>query len=159
MNKRPHVKMTTNESGHAIIAFNDLEGPHGKLAADAVLRGLFANNAWYTTRSSRIIAPGTKILFYKSRSGFCASAIVVSIALDKTTRILGEQVFGAFACRLELDGCRIFAAPVDVRTIVDALDFVTNKKYWGQAFRTTPRQISERDFTLITRKAETAKNA
>ena len=41
------------------------------------------------------------------------------------------------------------AKEVSVRDLVDKLDFITNKKNWGMAFRYGFREISEADFQLI----------
>jgi hypothetical protein len=143
------LKLVSSHNNFAIAAFGDLDTEKGKIGADRVFDDLFARNVWYLPRPTRVIAQGTRVLFYQSGSGFRGSAIVSNIVEENTRYLLGALLFMPFYRRLLLDECRRFVLPVSIRPIVTDLDFITNKVYWGQAFRATPRSISETDYDAI----------
>jgi len=146
--------MNSTEEDYAIVAFGNIDGRDRTLSADDVFKSLFDSGLWYVTRRSNAIHPGTRVLFYQSGKGFRGTAVVRDVVEDSTDRLLGTQIMGRFSHRLLLSECRPFENWVDIREMLARLEFVTNKTYWGQAFRTTPRRISEADFMAIMAKAK-----
>lgn len=144
--------MNNSEQSYAIIAFGEVEGPNTKISADQVFEGLFPKHLWYVTRTS-LLTPGMTILFYQSGKGFRATATLKELANVETNVLLGNRVFLTFTKRLALENCKAFTAPIDVRDFVGKLDFISDKKYWGHAFRSTPRRISESDYNTIMKHA------
>jgi hypothetical protein len=145
--------MTAKDENYFLIAFGDIEGASTKIPADVVFARLFDAGLWYTTRYSRVLTLGGRVLFYQNGTGFRGHAVIGEIADDAKDAPFGQDHFLSFSQRLSLVETTRFPVPVDPRPIVDALDFITNKTYWGHAFRTTPRMILKKDYLAILRNA------
>jgi hypothetical protein len=133
----------------AIIAFGDIDGTQGTIKAEEVFDGLFPNDTWYIGRYLRAITPGTKLLFYQTRVGVRGAALVKDVVDEKTSVLFGRPVFLTFDRRIVLADRREFNPPVNIRPVVENLDFITDKTYWGQSLRSTPRRISKSDYFMI----------
>jgi hypothetical protein len=97
--------------------------------------------------------PGSYVLCYQNGAGFRGHAAIGEIADDAPDAPFGKDSFLSFSQRLSLVETKRFSVPLDPRPMVDALDFISNKRYWGHAFRTTPRKISKKDYLAVLRSA------
>jgi hypothetical protein len=145
--------VTVNAEQHALVAFGDIEGPNRPVLAEQVFSRLFRNAYWLIARPSRVIAPGVRMLFYQNEIGFRGHAVVAEIMDNSQRAPFGNDIFLAFSQEVRLTDCHEFLTPVSARALVHDLDFVANKKYWGHAFRSTPRSISQGDYMTIVRAA------
>jgi predicted RNA-binding protein len=64
----------------------------------------------------------------------------------------GEEVF---PYRVKLKPVKIFDEPLDFKTLIPKLEFITNKKQWTGHLRTAMRTIPEEDYEYIMKAAET----
>ena len=140
--------MNEHQETHALVAFGDIEGATHFVSAEEVFKRLFHNAMWLITRPSRAISPGTRILFYQNGLGFKGHAIADEISDNRSTPF-GTDIFLSFSQQLRLKECYEFIKPVSASSLLNNLGFITNKKYWGHSFRSTPRSISKEDYTII----------
>lgn len=106
------------------------------------------------------LSEGDMMIFYSPRTALPRSATALQqfTALGRVTDSSPYQVtvtesFKAFRRKMEFTGD---VKSVDVRPLIEDLEFIQNKKYWGMAFRRGLFSISENDFELIS-KAMTGK--
>ncbi|WP_048152773.1 EVE domain-containing protein [Methanolacinia paynteri] len=64
----------------------------------------------------------------------------------------GEEVF---PYRVKLKPVKIFDEPLDFKSLIPKLEFITNKKQWTGHLRTAMRTIPEEDYEYIMKAAET----
>ncbi|ADN35549.1 protein of unknown function DUF55 [Methanolacinia petrolearia DSM 11571] len=64
----------------------------------------------------------------------------------------GEEVF---PYRVKLKPVKIFDDPLDFKSLIPKLEFITNKKQWTGHLRTAMRTIPEEDYEYIMKAAET----
>jgi len=145
--------MTEKGESYILMAFGKIEGQNARISAGSIFGQLFDAGVWYTTRPSRVLAPGARVLFYQNGAGFRGHAVIDAVVDDALETPLGGGLFVAFSQRISLVQMHKFKTALDPRPLVGALEFISNKKYWGHAFRSTPRQISKKDFLMIIRSA------
>jgi len=142
-----------NASEHyAFVSFGDVSGPNGTISADRIFEGLFKLRRWYATRSG--VSVGTRLLFYQGGVGFKGCAVVDTVTEVATSQLFGTPIFLKFSRCLSLSACRAFDKPLAVGDLVNKLDFIKNKTYWGHSFRSTPRKISKKDYITIMDRAK-----
>jgi predicted RNA-binding protein len=59
---------------------------------------------------------------------------------------MGNEVF---PCRFRLQPVKIFNEPVELKTLIPELGFVTNKTMWSGHFRQAIREIPQGDYRKI----------
>lgn len=91
--------------------------------------------ACYVTKENRIIALGT---------------VATGYYLDDKKIFKGD---GLFPDRFDFTAKPLGAAEIDFKTMVDDLDFITNKLYWSVFLRAGVAQIPKKDWELIESKA------
>ena len=133
----------------SIIAFGNVEGPQGIISGDTIFRELFAKSRWYTARASQAATPGTRVLFYQNGRGFRGTALIEGAQKRAITTLAGRGLYMTFQQELILQECATFSEPLDIRPIINDLEFIANKRYWGHSFRSTPRRISATDYHAI----------
>jgi hypothetical protein len=106
------------------------------------------------------LSEGDMMIFYSPRTALPRSAAALQqfTALGRVTdsspyQVTVSESFKMFRRKMEFTGD---VKSVDVRPLIEDLEFIQNKKYWGMAFRKGLFAISEKDFELIS-KAMTGK--
>jgi hypothetical protein len=144
---------------HALlIAFGGLEFSNAGITADRLYESLISRGVWLTSRVPTSVQTGTDLLFYQSRRGFRGTATLaeVSQTMYSDWQLPGDA-FRLFPIKLMLTNVHTFAKPLEMKPLANALSFVPNKKYWGQAVQNTPRIIPLHDFKLIVTNASLGK--
>jgi hypothetical protein len=139
---------------YAIGAFGDVIAEHTVIRADAILDSLLTEGCWYMMKVTSAVQPGTKFLLYQNRVGFRASVVVNEIVAEVRRTLLRAPLTFAFSHRLTLREINKFAKPLALAPLVHELEFVTNKRYWGTALRTSPRAIPESDYNKIMKRVD-----
>ena len=97
------------------------------------------------TRYKKEFVVGDAVLFYKAGLngqkflGTCK----ISSGLKKET---------SFVDNLEIKEISVFDSPVEMKDVIEELDFIKNEINWGNYFQGGVRKISEDDFSKIIRK-------
>jgi hypothetical protein len=139
-----------------LLSFCDSLGISGVVPAGRIFDELIRGGIWYVPRRSKDLVEGTTVLFYQAQSGARGYATVNQV-LDATgadQEILRQRGLHHLAIKLRIADIVVFSNPVRLAPIVSRLDFVTNKKYWGHAVRSTPRTIPALDFETIVAAAQ-----
>lgn len=143
-----------------LIAFGDLYAPSGTVVPGRqVLLSLLNANMWLTNRMPLRARTPINCLFYQSGVGIVARARVTGAGSANSVPLSAAPGIpeGWFAMALTLEDVDIFNRPLDVRPFIQQLSFVSDKKYWGHAFRSTPRLILKKDFDLLLKEAKRAR--
>jgi hypothetical protein len=135
-----------------LLVFGDLESKMGVVRGDKVFDRLIAQAVWLVTRVPRAAQKADAVaLFYQNRVGFRAAARIVgtrdATAADLAILGLGPSAF--LRKTLQLSIVKKFPQVLPMGPLVERLSFVSNKKYWGHALRSSPRIISFDDFETI----------
>ncbi len=94
-----------------------------------------------------------KVLLYMA--GNHRKFFVASFTLDGESRNIEEVIgldnkfYDFFRFAIPIKDVRTFVPPVSINTIINDLDFINNKKYWGLFFRQSMKAISEKDYIQI----------
>lgn len=115
--------------------------------SEQIFKERIKNRKWpifAKTQNRDKIGPGHKVVFYKA-------------GRDDGQKFLGAAtVASGVTCEggkvdsfVELGGAVIWKKPVQMRKLLDDLDFVRDKKNWGLYVQGGVRQISEKDFLTI----------
>ena len=126
-------------------------------------------HVWGVPRRNRNIMQrvqlGDTILFYvrqeKVGDTVLSSAImgdceVLSEPYEEHTRIFGtppQMGDEVFPYRVKVKPLRIFAEPLEFKSLVPDLIFITNKRMWSGHLRQAMREIPEEDYRLILKRA------
>lgn len=152
---------TTDASQKQIIlaVFSDSFAQR-KVLSDEIYDYLIERHIWFMPRLSPKCGRGTVIAFYQAGSGVRGYAVIAdaSPCSVKDEHILKQFGLRHLKVRLDLEDTVTFGEPVLLRPIVDRLQFVTNKKFWGHSVRMSPRRISDEDFNVILCQARVAKS-
>lgn len=135
-----------------LIVFGNLSSSTGtEFGGARILASLFSAGFWLTARLPLRLKLPIDALFYQSAVGVVAQARVVALRSTKSLKAspLPGLPIGMYPHVLDLEATHVFPKPIVVRNIAADLSFITNKVYWGHAFRYTPRLISRRDYNLI----------
>jgi hypothetical protein len=134
-----------------LLAFSDGHNNAGAVPASEIFDHLIRQSVWYVPRCPRNLADESIVLFYQAGAGIRAYAKVTGVfqATDTDQNQLRRYGLYHLSIKLTLRDIVIFPTPVTLQPIVQHLDFVSNKKYWGHALRSTPRSISIADFKRI----------
>ena len=138
---------------HALVVFGSVETPKGTLAADVIFEKLMADRRWFFRRFPRLLSHGSRVLFYQSAVGIRGEATVEDMSLKRTDVLAGSLVCLPFGTEVVLKDVLVYSEPVPLKDIVADLEFVKDKKYWGNSLRTSPRSISKRDYEFIATRA------
>lgn len=133
----------------AMVTFGKIATRQSIISADHILSQLLSQKCWFTTKLTRSIGPGTKLLFYQNGAGFRASAVVSDVVHERQWTILQEAISFAFNYRLMLTDIEMFERPIALGALVNELTFISNKLYWGTALRSSPRSIPLDDYLTI----------
>jgi EVE domain len=106
------------------------------------------------------LSEGDMMIFYSPRTALprTAPALQQFTAVGRVTdsspyQVTVSESFKPLRRKMEFTGD---VKSVDVRPLIEDLEFIQNKRYWGMAFRRGLFPISEKDFDLIS-KAMTGK--
>ena len=102
------------------------------------------------------LSPADILVFYKAGKGFAGIWEVVSEHYKDRTPIWEDDVYPD---RVKIEPI-VQLQPdqyVDARTMVNDLEMVTHPQYWGIAFRENLKEISQKDYELIKKKLEEAR--
>lgn len=132
-----YPQQTTNS---LLIVFGDINFTAQKVTGEKVYHYLTSRNVWFVSKCPRSAVSGMPILFYQSGVGFRGTATVANIG--RTSASDGKDFsmipLGSYPTKITLRNLHTFADPLDPRPLLQELSFVTNKKYWGHAFRNSP---------------------
>jgi hypothetical protein len=134
-----------------LLAFSGSSTNSGIVKASRIFDSLIGRRLWYVPRRSKDLVVGSIVVFYEAGSGVRGYATVSEVT-DAEPIDQGSLVqFGLYhlPVKIVLSDIVIFESPVQLGVLVDRLDFVSNKKYWGHSLRATPRTISHKDFETI----------
>ena len=102
------------------------------------------------------IKPGDHVLIYLAGSGlhaqcFVGTAKVSSVAVAKRgwQEPLSNLVADPAILMISLEGIVMWGRPVSIREHLKDLEFVKSKRFWGVSLMGGVKQISVRDFELI----------
>lgn len=141
--------MTYSEAGCFLTCFGKLTAGNVTLSADDVFDLLFDARRWYLPRTHRATTVASLMIFYQNGRGARGSAKVAR-QRELGDRFLLPSVFRSqFTVSLVLQDCVRFESAVSLKELIDQLDFITDKRYWGQSLRSSPRPISLKDFKTI----------
>ena len=98
------------------------------------------------TPNKRKISTGDKVLFYQGGEG--GGRIVASAEL--TSGLQEAENFDSF---VEIEDFRLWENPVNIKTMIERLSFIKNKKHWGVYFQGGIIKIAEEDYRKLIRKA------
>ena len=99
------------------------------------------------TRNRNRLMAGDKILFYQG--GEEGRKFVGSAELASGLRQTGNSIYDF----VKIMNFKIWDNPVEIRTLIDKLSFIKNKKYWGVYLQGGIRKISRKDYKEVLRKA------
>lgn len=134
-----------------LLAFSHSATETGVVPAGRIFDDLIRRSTWYVTRQPKELIQGSQVLFYQAGEGMRGYATVANVSIASLSDQGSLRRFGLFhlTTKLELTEIVVFSKPVKLAPIVEKLDFISNKKYWGHALRATPRAISLSDFKTI----------
>jgi hypothetical protein len=153
--------MTDSQPGEVwLIAFGGLEGFLGsrviRTSSSVVADRLLTRGVWFLPRSTTM-RTGDSLLFYENGRGVVASArlgAIVAVSQGDSQTLMQFGVSDFFRFRLELSDIVRFGHHVALAPLLDKLNFISNRRYWGQSLRSTPRKIPISDFQVILEAAE-----
>jgi predicted RNA-binding protein len=133
-----------------ISAFGDLATNGHKVAAAKVFEILVSRDRWYLSNRPQALGRGAHLLLYQNGKGVRAFATVEDL-LEGTSEDfpLPHSLRELFTTTVVLAKTVEFDPPINLRPLVDQLRFITNKKYWGQSLRLSPREIPRLDLETI----------
>ncbi len=134
-----------------LLTFSGSSTNSGSVKASRIFDSLIGRRVWYVPRRSKDLGAGSTVLFYEAGSGIRGYATVSEVSDAKPVDQKSLTQFGLYhlAIKLVLSDVVVFDKALELGLLVDRLDFVSNKKYWGHALRSTPRTISYKDFETI----------
>jgi hypothetical protein len=134
-----------------LLTFADSRSDTGIVTSDTIFDGLIHRGVWYVTRQPKELIKGASVLFYQAGKGMRGYASVEDVskatALDQAS--LRQYALYHLTVKLVLTQIIVFPYPVELGPIVNMLDFISNKIFWGHSVRATPRLISKEDFDKI----------
>ena len=92
------------------------------------------------------LSEGDKIIFYQggeNGGNIVASAVLISNLQN-----------GDFDDFVNMNNLEIWSKSVDIRTLIDKLSFIKNKKYWGLHFQGGIIKIPDVDYNKIIKKSK-----
>lgn len=125
---------------HWVFVINDTEEE---------LEHRIQNNQWpiyNKTQNRKKIAIGDKVVFYmagEKGQKFLGTASIASELVQKT-----ELTY-----ELKLSNIKVWQKPLQLRNVIDRLEFVKNKQNFGIYFQGGVRGLTENDYFLILSKA------
>ena len=135
-----------------LVAFSKGNSSSGlTVPSEFIFDKLMAMKRWYVPRGIPECSADIKIIFYEAKIGFRGYATIRKAStIDPSDRVVLDRLGVPFLkFRVEIDEIVTFEKPLPVGPHVDSLSFITNKKYWGNAFRTSPRLIPAADYRRI----------
>ena len=148
---QPPTSKAEKNSESYLLAFGDMQVGRSIIRAETLLNRFAEKGIWFVPRSRKSMHSGNLLLFYRSGTGFVACAqLRESLATTPSDRDdLAPLGLAHLNEKLIIDSFTRFKSPVGIRSIVNSLSFVTNKKYWGHSVRTNLRTIPQGDTDLI----------
>ena len=123
----------------------------GNVSASRIFQDLMNQKVWFTVRKAKNLTADSVVVFYQSGTGVRGYATVTEILDNSKSDFETMQNLGLYQLRIRinLEDIVQFDDPVALGPMVDNLEFIANKKYWGHSVRGTPRSISSKDFQKI----------
>lgn len=146
-----HADTPANHASCMLLSFSDSHNVSGKVPASTIFDTLTKKHVWYVIRRPAKLVAGTNVLFYQSAVGIRGYATLVQIVENNASDMSWMRNLGLYQLRFRLDIADVvkFETPVPLGPMVNELEFVANKKFWGHSVRGTPRIISLTDFNRI----------
>jgi hypothetical protein len=143
------------EGDFALLAFGPAATATRTIPASEIAEQLLGTSLWFISRPSKRIAPGMLLLFYQAGHGVIAESRLASVKPVTLTDIakLNQLGLSYMQYRLDVTAVRFYCEAVRIGPLVDSLDFISNKRYWGHSLRLTPKSISTADASLIRSRA------
>lgn len=94
---------------------------------------------------------GDRLIFYSPKTSLQdgkpvqAFTAVAKIKDDNIYRVIVHENFQPYRRNAEYENCR----EVQIKPLIEQLEFITNKKHWGFKFRSGLFEINQHDFELI----------
>ncbi|GAB6152566.1 hypothetical protein JCM17380_13160 [Desulfosporosinus burensis] len=140
-----------------IFIISDIELKERILQSREILDYLLGNGLWaFNSRAPYLkkLKQDDKVLVYvagKKNSAFIACFTLASQPL-KVTHNQSEPIWlFQYPYRVSIVDIEQFMLGLPIANIIDKLDFIQNKKYYGIYFRKSIKAISEKDYTEILR--------
>jgi predicted RNA-binding protein len=148
-----------------IIVVADNKGVGEDLSSREIFDLLLPLQVWDFHESAagiKGLGKGDKLVFYLGglkNQVFAGMASVASDIYRKSEkepdplRTKGKTNFGK---RIQLEGVHVFERPLQIKGLIDKLDFIKRKDNYGLYIRRTAVSVPEADFDMIVREANRA---
>ena len=151
-------KTPSAEQRYFVFIVNDAQGSNGRMQARQIYDELMKLTGWgigKRTPYRKDLRSGSRIVFYQAGKGgqrFVGTATMASelrpMSADRATE---RRAVGIEPARYDLDLSEIdaWAEPKPVVDMVQRLEFISNKDYYGVHFQGGVKRISEVDYYTI----------
>ena len=157
----------TSEPEYYIFVTNNIEWePH--TSGSTIARTLAGRNLWLAssyTPYRKKYKRGDRVLFYvagRNARFFIGDGVIAgptTQATDKDIALAQKLGLDGFAERIPLHSVRLWSTPLPLKPLVDALDFIKDKRNYGLHFRQATTRIAVKDFAFILAHVEEANGA
>jgi hypothetical protein len=129
------VRSRSEETPKILLSFGEGLCESGRVPAARIFEELTKAKIWYTVRGSPTMLVNAVALFYQAEAGVRGYATVRGIAAVNPQDQRWLAAFGLRHLRVKLllESVVVFRQPVALGPIVQKLNFVANKTYWGRA--------------------------
>ena len=151
-------KAPSTEQRYFVFIVNDAQGSHGRMQARQIYDELMQFAGWgigQRTPYRKDLMKGSRIVFYQAGKGgqrFIGTATMASELRSMTAdRATERRAVGIEPAKYDLDltDIDIWKDTKPVSDMVQHLEFISNKDYYGVHFQGGVKRISEADFYTI----------
>lgn len=138
-----------SETAGYIVTFSDIRLTR-VIPAERIYNELREAGRWYVRRNVKLQRKST-IFFYRNGIGIVGHGIVNSCGPvdNEDARFIQRLDLDAFRSRIVVDDWKTLDQPLHLRTAVNALDFVRDKRNWGGSLQTSPVRITSHDVQYL----------
>jgi predicted RNA-binding protein len=142
-----------------IFVVNDLKNDLKLMSSEEIVDKLLNKKCWLfndkhpITSRVKKLKQNDKVLLYMA--GIHKKSFVASFTLDGESRNIEEVIglddkfYGFFRFVIPIKDIKTFVPPISINAIINDLDFINNKEYWGLFFRQSMKAFSENDYLTI----------
>lgn len=152
------TKKSDTDQRYFVFIVNDAQGVHGRLPAREIYTELMAIGAWgigERTPCRKDLCEGSQVVFYQAGKGgqrFIGTAAIASkLQTMGTDRAAGCRAVGIEPAKYDvaLTNIDVWVESKPVADMVQHLEFIANKDYYGVHFQGGVKRISEADYYTI----------
>ena len=151
-------KKSSAEQRYFVFIVNDAQGTHGRMSAREIYDQLMKLQGWgigQRTPYRKDLRDGSRVVFYQAGKGgqrFIGTATIASeLCLMSEARAVERRAVGIVPAKYDLDLTDIdtWNETKPVSDMVQHLEFISNKDYFGVHFQGGVKRISEADYYTI----------